>query len=393
MQSAGVKINVTILRRALLYLYFLCFLSANTGPDTTTLVTRRDKPLRGNDSMSLVPVRTRNNLVLRYKQILVTYPYLSLISFYTLLTLSLISSYYLRHNYCTADSVPFYGTGTKDLKYLVNSTLLGGTGDTSPIVYNLDTFDKYLYFLYFQSANTGPDTTTLVTRRDKPLRGNDSMSLVPVRIRNNLVLRYKQILAMYVLYVPCIRSHFFTAIGSQQLNYARICCFFRVIPIYSWIRIRSHLNARNCCLLIVIFTFSCIRSHFFTVIGKQQLNYARICCFLRVIPIYSWIRSNFNLFSSCLGAVPDTTTLVTLEVQSPGGNDSVSLVQVRCRLFSLILFNFNFNSIVIVIFIYFIYLLIRNHTFIIKLIFSSIFSLFLLILTIYLSGPALLVLN
>ena len=129
--------------------------------------------------------------------------------------------------------------------------------------------------------------------------------------------------------------------------------------------------------MIVIFTFSCIRSHFFTVIGKQQLNYARICCFISVIPIYSWIRSNFNLFSSCLGAVPDTTTLVTLEVQSPGGNDSVSLVQVRCRLFNFIFskYNFNFNSVFIIIFIYFIYLLIRNRTFIIKLPFNSIFTL------------------
>ena len=33
-----------------------------------------------------------------------------------------------------------------------------------------------------------------------------------------------------------------------------------------------------------------------------------------------------------VSAAPDTTTLVTLEVQSPGGNDSVSLVQVRSRL-------------------------------------------------------------
>ena len=35
---------------------------------------------------------------------------------------------------------------------------------------------------------------------------------------------------------------------------------------------------------------------------------------------------------ACASAAPDTTTLVTLEVQSPGGNDSVSLVQVRSRL-------------------------------------------------------------
>ena len=36
---------------------------------------------------------------------------------------------------------------------------------------------------------------------------------------------------------------------------------------------------------------------------------------------------------ACVLAAPDTTTLVTLEVRSPGGNDSVSPVQVRSRLY------------------------------------------------------------
>ena len=36
---------------------------------------------------------------------------------------------------------------------------------------------------------------------------------------------------------------------------------------------------------------------------------------------------------ACASAAPDTTTLVTLEVQSPGDNDSVSPVQVRIRFY------------------------------------------------------------
>ena len=42
---------------------------------------------------------------------------------------------------------------------------------------------------------------------------------------------------------------------------------------------------------------------------------------------------------ACFLTAPDTTTLVTLEVQSPGGNDSVSLVQVRSRMSSNLLLN------------------------------------------------------
>ena len=65
MQPDGVKINAIIL---LLALYNPCYCLLNrvqmyastalvkkADPDTTTLVTRRDKPLRRNDSMSLVP--------------------------------------------------------------------------------------------------------------------------------------------------------------------------------------------------------------------------------------------------------------------------------------------------------------------------------------------------
>ena len=38
------------------------------------------------------------------------------------------------------------------------------------------------------NTKPGPDMTTLVTRKCKILRGNDSMSSVPVRIRQNLFL-------------------------------------------------------------------------------------------------------------------------------------------------------------------------------------------------------------
>ena len=46
---------------------------------------------------------------------------------------------------------------------------------------------------------------------------------------------------------------------------------------------------------------------------------------------------------ACILAAPDTTTLVTLGVQSSGGNDSVSLVQVRSRLYFPIYFPFCFR--------------------------------------------------
>ena len=45
------------------------------------------------------------------------------------------------------------------------------------------------------------------------------------------------------------------------------------------------------------------------------------------------------ILSATVGAALDTTTLVTLEVQSPGGNNSVSLVQVRSRIFIFITMN------------------------------------------------------
>ena len=237
----------------------------------------------------------------------------------------------------------------------------------------------YSFSKLIKSVNTGPDTTTLVTCRDKPLHGNDSMSLVPVRIRNNLVPKYKQCIRYGYSVIEL--GPYFDPLSEGLLRCFVIGTGLALNLCYACLTLeceKINLNARNCCLLIVIFIFSCIRSHFFPVIGRQQLNYARICCFFWVIPIFSWIRSNLNLFSACLGAAPDTTTLVTLEVQSPGGNDSVSLVQVRCRLliiiFSFFKYSFNFNSIFISIFIYIIYLLIRNRTFIIKLFLNCIFT-------------------
>ena len=185
MQSAGAKINVTILRRALLYLcflyIFLYFLSANTGPDTTTLVTRRDKPLRGNDSMSLVPVRIRNNLVPKYKQILSTNPFLSLIFFYIFLSLSLSFNHLLRNNYCNVDCGPFYGTGTKDLKDSFNNMLLGGTGDTSPTVYILNTFDKLYCDFYFMVSGYGSGLNFLRWGSFESGRVLNSNSFCPIR--------------------------------------------------------------------------------------------------------------------------------------------------------------------------------------------------------------------
>ena len=218
-------------------------------------------------------------------------------------------------------------------------------------------------------ASAAPDTTTLVTLEVQSPGDNDSVSHVQVRIRF-----YFQC-GLYFCFYPYF------------ISYPRFCFYFFSKLILSLMDFVSGTGSWKDTTFNI---FSRVRSHFFPAIGSHQSNYARICCFFRVIstssrirshlnariPISSWIRSNFNLFSAYLGAAPDTTTLVTLEVQSPGGNDSVSLVQVRCSLIVFIFFNynFNFNSTIIIIFIYFIYLLIRNRTFSNKLIFNSIFT-------------------
>ena len=281
----------------------------------TALVTLRDKPLGGNDSMPMVQVRCReiacnpsieftltSEKVCKKMSICIAveikqkdFPLKPSITYSGCIIMAKNDLYTGIINHSFIQSIIH---ANHCIKIRTSTSNLSGTGP-----------GKSDYTGRIVTQKTVPDTTALVTPRDKPLGENDSMPLVQVRYRmrcgRNGICGFGSIVCMYVMYAPCIRSHFFTVIGRQQLNYARICCFFRVNPIYSWIRIRSHLNARICCLLIVIFTISCIRSHFFTVIGKQQLNYAGICRFLRVIPIYAWIRSNFNLFSSCLGAVPD----------------------------------------------------------------------------------------
>ena len=78
------------------------------------------------------------------------------------------------------------------------------------------------------------------------------------------------------------------------------------------------LYRMNC---MILFFLSNIRNgwHFYTLFVYHM--YCTALLGLQSIKKPEWV-----------SAAPDTTTLVTLEVQSPGGNDSVSLVQVRSRL-------------------------------------------------------------
>ena len=273
--------------------------------------------------MSLVPVRIRNNLVPKYKQILSTNPFLSFIFFYIFLSLSLSFNHLSRYNYCNIDFGPFYGTGTKDLKYSFNSNGCGSLFLGSD--FNLT--DSRSNFL-----STGYEFKSDRTESDYERCGCSVIKLtsIPTCIRYGY-----SVIELGPYFDPLSEGllRCFVIGTGLALNLCYACLTLECEKI--------NLNARNCCLLSVIFIFSCIRSHFFPVIGRQQLNYARICCFFRVISISSWIRSHFNSFSACLGAAPDTTTLVTLEVQSPGGNDSVSLVQVWCRIFIFIFITMN----------------------------------------------------
>ena len=108
-----------------------------------------------------------------------------------------------------------------------------------------------------------PDMTALVTLRDKPLGGNDSMPMVHVRCQG----------------IACNPSIDFTLTSE------------------------TFCKKMSSCIAVKI--------------NQQDL----------------WI-SGFP--------DPDMTTLVTLEVQSPGDNDSVSLVQVRIRFYFHCGFYFGF---------------------------------------------------
>ena len=141
--------------------------------------------------------------------------------------------------------------------------------------------------------------TTLVTLEVQSPGGNDSVSLVHARychyclnlhlFINNFFKLAPEDLIIDLRYCGSSAQLVYT---SRNIVPGQSRSFF--YPFSNSIKIKLQVSGTR------TFGVSCIRSHFFTVIGRQQSYHASICCIFGVIPIYSWIRSNFNLFSSCL---------------------------------------------------------------------------------------------
>ena len=168
-------------------------------PDTTALVTLRDKPLGGNDSMPTVQVRYRIKtcqVVMRYSFEENTYRIFTEISI-------MVPTYLCDKLCCTQAPVP----DTTALVTLRDKPL--GGNDSMPIVqvryriricpeiggdsFKMNTDRIYIAFSFTVQMYLCdelcrlpvpvPDTTALVTLRDKPLGVNDSMPTVQVRYR------------------------------------------------------------------------------------------------------------------------------------------------------------------------------------------------------------------
>ena len=108
---------------------------------------------------------------------------------------------------------------------------------------------------------------------------NDSVSHVQVRIRFYLHCGFYFGSYLYFSSYPSFCFYFFSILILKP-------CFFSLLlmDFVSW------TGSWN---INLIHIFSRVRSHFFPVIGRQQSNYARICCFFRVISISLRIRSHF----------------------------------------------------------------------------------------------------
>ena len=161
-----ISLVVPVLLSILLFIFGIY----KTVPDMTALVTLRLKPLGDNDSMPLVQVRCRKTCLKQIKKTgLKTIKRLVYICSGPIKLFSNIKHYVPSRN---STGILNYPRLYNCIKIRTSTGNLSGTGPGKP-----DYTDRIV------TQKTVPDTTALVTPRDKPLGDNDSMPLVQVRYR------------------------------------------------------------------------------------------------------------------------------------------------------------------------------------------------------------------
>ena len=180
-----ISLVVPVLLSILLFIFGI----NKTVPDMTALVTLRLKPLGDNDSMPLVQVRCRKTCLKQIKKTgLKTIKRLVYICSGPIKLFSNIKHYVPSRN---STGILNYPRLYNCIKIRTSTGNLSGTGPGKP-----DYTDRIV------TQKTVPDTTALVTPRDKPQGANDSMPLVQVRYRmrcsRNGICGFGSIVCMYV---------------------------------------------------------------------------------------------------------------------------------------------------------------------------------------------------